>query len=160
MQHRPGTSCVQRCRVPRGYMAEETGGDLCCLRNFPSGGEVGSPVECKVRSSHSKKAPHLGRDVLGGVKHGIHGIYVGKLQQAAVGQLAVGVKLPTAVAALKDVQGRHPDTEGDLGPRLRQLLGDGPAETLAQERDCWCQFDVLEARRGSAGTNRPGAASK
>lgn len=40
---------------------------------------------------------------------------------------------PPAEAGFEDVEGRHPDAQRDLAPRLRQLLGNGPAEALQDE---------------------------
>ena len=46
-----------------------------------------------------------------------------------------GTHLAAAEAGLEDVQGRDPDTEGDLSAGLSEVLGDGPAEALQSGRD-------------------------
>ena len=133
-----------------------------------------------ARNNQPQAPTHILRHVLRGVKHRIHGVDVGELQQAAaagdrgggregqecvwvcscgwgegrawnvpptpgqqrkysesplgcccaLGELAGLVKLAAPVVGLKDVEGRHPDAQGDLCARLRQLLGDGPPKAL------------------------------
>jgi hypothetical protein len=50
---------------------------------------------------------HLLGHILRGVKHRIHRVDVSKVHEAAVRQLAAGIKLAAAEAGLKDVEGGH-----------------------------------------------------
>ena len=49
---------------------------------------------------------HILWHIVWGVKDSVHGVDFGKLQHAAIAQLAVGIKLPSPQAGFEDAEGR------------------------------------------------------
>ncbi len=55
---------------------------------------------------HTASRSHILWHIVWGVKDSVHGVDFGKLQHAAIAQLAVGIKLPSPQAGFKDAEGR------------------------------------------------------